>query len=83
MRSKTYGINVRVAADEKEKLRKNAFYCGPSLSEYLRSLGPGKDVTAATNVKLYKAFRLILQPKKDPGFLEILRRLSTIGALLK
>lgn len=43
MRSKTLGINVRVTAAEKEKLRENAFYCGFSLSEYLRRLGLGKE----------------------------------------
>ena len=55
MRSKTLGINVRVTAAEKEKLSENAFYCGLSLSEYLRRLGLGKDVKAATDEKIYKA----------------------------
>ena len=44
MRSKTLGINVRVTPAEKEKLSENAYYCGLSLSEYLRRLGLGKDV---------------------------------------
>ena len=39
MRSKTLGINVRVTPAEKEKLSENAYYCGLSLSEYLRRLG--------------------------------------------
>ena len=86
MRSKTLGINVRVTAAEKEKLSENAFYCGLSLSEYLRRLGLGKNVKATTDEKIYKAFRLVRQLKKDLDSLEkseILRRLSTIENLLK
>ena len=86
MRSKTLGINVRVTAAEKEKLSENAFYCGLSLSEYLRRLGRGKNVKAATDEKIYKAFRMVRQLKKDLDSLEkseILRRLSTIEDLLK
>ena len=86
MRSKTLGINVRVTAAEKEKLSENAFYCGLSLSEYLRRLGLGKNVKAATDEKIYKAFRMVRHLKKDLDSLEkseILRRLSTIEDLLK
>ena len=86
MRSKTLGINVRVTAAEKEKLSENAFYCGLSLSEYLRRLGLGKNVKAATDEKIYKAFRMVRQLKKDLDSLEkseILRRVSTIEDLLK
>ena len=86
MRSKTLEINVRVTAAEKEKLSENAFYCGLSLSEYLRRLGLGKNVKAATDEKIYKAFRMVRQLKKDLDSLEkseILRRLSTIEDLLK
>ena len=86
MRSKTLGINVRVTAAEKEKLSENAFYSGLSLSEYLRRLGLGKNVKAATDEKIYKAFRMVRQLKKDLDSLEkseILRRLSTIEDLLK
>ena len=86
MRSKTLGINVRVTAAEKEKLSENAFYCGLSLSEYLRRLGLGKNVKAATDEKIYTAFRMVRQLKKDLDSLEkseILRRLSTIEDLLK
>lgn len=86
MRSKTQGINVRVTPTEKEKLSENAFYCGLSLSEYLRRLGLGKDVKAATSEKEYKAFRLVRQLKKDFDSLErseILHRLSTIENLIK
>lgn len=86
MRSKTQGINVRVTPAEKEKLSESAFYCGLSLSEYLRRLGLGKDVKAATDEKIYKTFRLVRQLKNDLGSLEksdILYRLSVIEDLLK
>lgn len=86
MRSKTLGINVRVTAAEKEKLSENAFYCGLSLSEYLRRLGLGKDVKAATSEKEYKAFRMVRQLKKDFDSLErseIIYRINTIENLLK
>ena len=86
MRSKTLGINVRVTEEEKEKLRQNADYCSLSVSEYLRRLGLGKDVKAATEEKIYKTFRLVRQLKKDLNSLEkseILYRLSTIEDLLK
>lgn len=86
MRSKTQGINVRVTPEEKEKLSENAFLCGLSVSEYLRRLGLGKNVRAATDEKIYKTFRLIRQLKKDFESLEkseILYRLSTIENLLK
>ncbi|MCI6254223.1 plasmid mobilization protein [Eubacterium coprostanoligenes] len=86
MRSKTLGINVRVTAAEKEKLSENAFYCGLSLSEYLRRLGLGRNIKAATDEKIYKAFRLIRQLKKDFDSLEkseILYRINTIENLLK
>ena len=86
MHSKNYGINVRVTEQEKQKLLENARFCSLSLSEYLRRLGLGKDVKAATSEKEYKAFRLIRQLKKDLDALEkseIFRRLSTIEGLLK
>lgn len=86
MRSKTLGINVRVTAAEKEKLIENAFYCGLSLSEYLRRLGLGRNVKAATDEKIYKTFRLIRQLKKDFDSLErneILYQINTIENLLK
>ena len=86
MRSKTQGINVRVTPAEKEKLSESAFYCGLSLSEYLRRLGLGKNIRAATDEKIYKTFRLVRQLKKDLESLEkseILYRLSVIEDLLK
>lgn len=47
MRSKNYGINVRVTEQEKQKLLENARFCSLPLSEYLRRLGLGKEVRAA------------------------------------
>lgn len=86
MRSKTLGINVRVTAAEKEKLIENAFYCGLSMSEYLRRLGLGKDIKAATSEKEYNAFRLVRQLKNDFDSLErneILYRINAIENLLE
>lgn len=86
MRSKTLGINVRVTEEEKEKLKQNSSYCLLSVSEYLRRLGLGKDVKAATDEKIYKIFRLVRQLKQDLNSLEkneILYRLSVIEDLLK
>ena len=86
MRSKTLGINVRVTAAEKEKLSENAFYCGLSLSEYLRRLGLGRNVKAATDEKIYKAFQMVRQLKKDFDSLErseIIYRINAIENLLK
>ena len=77
---------MRVTPAEKEKLSENAYYCGLSLSDYLRRLGLGKDVKAATDEKIYKTFRLIRQLKKVFDLLErseILHRLSVIEDLLK
>ena len=86
MRSKTLGINVRVTAAEKEKLIQNANFCSLSLSEYLRRLGLGKNVKATTDEKIYKAFRLVRQLKKDFDSLErseILYRVNAIENFLK
>ena len=58
MRSKTLGINVRVTPAEKEKLSENAYYCGLSLSEYLRRLGLGKDVKPQPMRKSTRLFGL-------------------------
>ena len=86
MISKTQEINVRVTPAEKEKLSKSEFYCGLSMSEYLRILGLGKNVKVATDENIYKTFRLVRQLKNDLDSLEkgeILYRLSVIEDLLK
>lgn len=54
MRSKNYGINVRVTEQEKQKLLENARFCSLTLSEYLRRLGLGKEVRAAIRERDYE-----------------------------
>lgn len=86
MKSKTQGINVRVTPEEKEKLCKNARYCGLSLSEYLRSLGLGKDLKAATSEKNYRIFRMLSELKNNADKLEkdeIIRCIETIQNVIK
>lgn len=86
MRSKTLGINVRVTAEEKEKLCENAGYCGLSLSEYLRKAGLGKEVKATLDEQSYKAFLLIKQLEQEISILnrdEILDCLEAIENLIK
>jgi hypothetical protein len=86
MRSKTVGINMRVTPEEKEKLLQNADYCGLSLSEYLRSLGLGKDLKAVTNEKNYRIFRMLSELKSNADKLEkheIVRRIETIQNVIK
>ena len=86
MRSKTQGINVRVTPEEKEKLLQNADYCGLSLSEYLRSLGLGKELKAATSEKNYRIFRMLSELKNNADKLEkdeIIRRIETIQNVIK
>ena len=56
MRSKNYGINVRVTEQEKQKLLENATL---PLSEYLRRLGLGKEVRAAITERDYRLFRML------------------------
>lgn len=59
MRSKNYGVNVRVTEQEKQKLLGNARFCSLSLSEYLRRLGLGKEVRAAIRKRDYRLFRML------------------------
>lgn len=65
MRSKTFGINVRVTEQEKAKLLQNADFCSLSLSEYLRRLGLGKEVKAAVTEKEYRVFRMVNDLKEN------------------
>ena len=83
MRSKTLGINVRVTPAEKEKLSENAYYCGLSLSEYLRRLGLGKDVEATVREKEYRVFRKLKQLKADCEQLETSEISRSIDEILK
>lgn len=86
MRTKMLGINVRVTLEEKEKLLQNANYCGLSLSEYLRSLGLGKDLKAATSEKNYHVFRMLSELRSNADKLEkheIIRRIEAIQKIIK
>lgn len=77
---------MRVTPEEKEKLLQNADYCGLSLSEYLRSLGLGKDLKAVTNEKNYRIFRMLSELKSNADKLEkheIVRRIETIQNVIK
>ena len=81
MRSKTFGINVRVTEQEKAKLLQNAAFCSLSLSEYLRRLGLGKEIKAAVTEKEYRVFRMVNDLKEDIEHTEkeeIVRRLDQI-----
>ena len=70
MRSKNYGINVRVTEQEKQKLLENARFCSLSLSEYLRRLGLGKEVRVAIRERDYRLFRMLNGLKAElPKFL--------------
>lgn len=86
MRSKNYGINVRVTEQEKQKLLENARFCSLPLSEYLRRLGLGKEVKATITERDYRLFRMLNGLKKELPQLqqeEILSRLEAILNELK
>lgn len=86
MRSKNYGINVRVTEQEKQKLLENARFCSLSLSEYLRRLGLGKEVRAAITERDYRLFQMLNGLKAELPQLqkeEIISRLEAILNELK
>ena len=86
MRSKNYGINVRVTEEEKQKLLENARFCSLTLSEYLRRLGLGKEVRAAIRERDYRLFRMLNGLKVELPQLqeeEILSRLEAVLDELK
>ena len=86
MRSKNYGINVRVTEQEKQKLLENARFCSLPLSEYLRRLGLGKEVRAAIRERDYRLFRMLNGLKAELPQLqkeEIISRLEAILNELK
>ena len=86
MRSKNYGINVRVTEQEKQKLLENARFCSLSLSEYLRRLGLGKEVRADIAERDYRLFRMLNGLKAELPQLqkeEIISRLEAILNELK
>ena len=82
MRSKNYGINVRVTEQEKQKLLENARFCSLSLSEYLRRLGLGKEVRAAIRERDYCLFRMLNGLKAELPQLQKEETMSRLEAIL-
>lgn len=82
MRSKNYGINVRVTEQEKQKLLENARFCSLTLSEYLRRLGLGKEVRAAIRERDYRLFRMLNGLKAELPQLQKEKILSRLEAIL-
>ena len=82
MRSKNYGINVRVTEQEKQKLLENARFCSLPLSEYLRRLGLGKEVRAAITERDYRLFRMLNGLKAELPQLQKEKILSRLEAIL-
>ena len=82
MRSKNYGINVRVTEQEKQKLLENARFCSLSLSEYLRRLGLGKEVRATITERDYRLFQMLNGLKTELPQLQKEEILSRLGAIL-
>ena len=82
MRSKNYGINVRVTEQEKQKLLENARFCSLPLSEYLRRLGLGKEVRAAITERDYRLFRMLNGLKAELPQLQQEELLSRLEAIL-
>ena len=82
MRSKNYGINVRVTEQEKQKLLENARFCSLSLSEYLRRLGLGKEVRATITERDYRLFRMLNGLKAELPQLQKEETISRLEAIL-
>ena len=82
MRSKNYGINVRVTEQEKQKLLENARLCSLSLSEYLRRLGLGKEVKAAITERDYRLFRMLNGLKAELPQLKKKKKINKKEAIL-
>ena len=82
MRSKNYGINVRVTEQKKQKLLENARFCSLSLSEYLRRLGLGKEVRAAIRERDYRLFRMLNGLKAELPQLQKEETISRLEAIL-
>lgn len=77
MRSKNYGINVRVTEQEKQKLLENARLCSLSLSEYLRRLGLGKEVKAA----MVDDGKIAFNPAVELSYLDSYQQRAVLDAM--
>lgn len=53
-RKREYGINIRVTAQEKERIERNSKRCRLSVSEYLRKLANGYAPKELPNERLYE-----------------------------
>lgn len=51
MRARTYGINIRVTAQEKIRIERYAKKCGLTVSEYLRQLASGHEPQDLSHMK--------------------------------
>lgn len=52
MRKRTFGINIRVTAQEKISIEHRAKKCGLTVSEYLRQLANGREPQALSRLNI-------------------------------
>ena len=70
-RKRTYGINIRVTGQEKERFTRNSKRCKLSVSEYLRQLANGYEPKELPNDKLYDLCRDIEFMKEEYGIYDV------------
>lgn len=51
MRERAFGINIRVTAQEKSKIKRHAKRCGLTVSEYLRQLAKGHEPKDLSHIR--------------------------------
>jgi len=51
MRQRTYGINIRVTLQEKNRIERHAKKCGLTISEYLRQLAKGHKLQDLSHIR--------------------------------
>lgn len=86
MRSKNYGINVRVTEQEKQKLLENARFCSRRCRNTCGGWGLEKEVKAAITERDYRLFRMLNGLKAELPQLqkeEIISRLEAVLNELK
>lgn len=85
MRKRTFGIHVRVTEKEKELLTLNAERCRLSLSDYLRKLGLGREISPFPQKEIYQVYKLMNTLSDDIYWLsedETRQRIETVKAKL-
>ena len=85
MRNRTLGVYVRVTEREKELLTLNAERCRLSLSDYLRKLGLGREVSPFPQKEVFQVYKLVSSLCEDIYWLpedETRQRLVTVKAQL-